>query len=301
MSALPAKKESSINLVDYHKDLTINAPCYVANMPAEEYHAHPCSVSNSQLKLVARSPAHFKFPPDRAETRNKVLGSALHMAYLEPDLFYKTYTLLRNAKDRTASEYKEAKKAYGEELVLVSSEIERVEGIMNSLYKNPAIRKILELPGHNELSGFSTDPETGATCRHRFDKLTNCGIAVDLKTTVDARPDPFSRSILTYGYNIQNAFYEDQYNWITGDFLQDFVFIAIESESPYAAKLYRIDEDSLLIGREAYRKALDSYAYCLEMDEWPSYEDQEIEEIGIPSWAIKKHENELIESFRFTE
>ena len=290
-----------MNIVDYHKDLTVSAPCYVSNMPAEEYHSHSGSVSNSQLKLVSRSPAHFKYPPEKAETRNKVLGSALHMACLEPDLFYKTYTLLRNAKDRTTSEYKEAKKEHGEELVLVSSECAKVEGIMNALYKNFAIRKILELPGHNELSGFSADPETGVTCRHRFDKLTHCGIAVDLKTTVDARPDAFSRSIFAYGYNVQNAFYADQYRWITGEILQDFIFIAIESESPYAAKVYRLDEDSALIGRDAYRKALDSYAYCLEMDEWPAYEDQEIEEIAIPSWAVKKHENELIESFQFTE
>ena len=301
MSALPAEKETSINLVYYHKDLIVKAPRYVANMPNDEYQSHKASVSNSQLKLIARSPAHFKYPPERAETRNKVLGSALHMACLEPDLFYKTYVLLRNAKDRTTSEYKEAKKEHGEEFVLTSSECARVEGIMNSLYKNPAIRSLLELPGYNELSGFSTDPETGVVCRHRFDKLTHCGIAVDLKTTVDARPDAFSRSILTYGYNIQDAFYSDQYNWITGEFLQDFVFIAIESESPFAPKLYRLDEDSILIGRDAYRKALDSYAYCLEMDEWPAYEDQEIEEIGIPQWAIKKHENELIESFQFTE
>jgi len=288
-------------IFDYQKDLTISAPCYVANMPAEEYHAHAGSISNSQLKLVSRSPAHFKFPPEKAETRNKVLGSALHMACLEPDLFYKTYTLLRNAKDRTSSEYKEAKKEHGEELVLVSSECAKVEGIMNALYKNHTIRSILELQGHNELSGFSTDPESGVTCRHRFDKLTNCGIAADLKTTVDARPDAFSRSIFAYGYNIQNAFYADQYNWITGDFLQDFVFIAVESESPFAPKLYRIDEDSILIGRDVYRKALDSYAYCLEMDEWPDYDNHEIEEIGIPQWAIKKHENDLIESFQFTE
>ena len=301
MSALPAEKESSMNLVDYHKDVVIHAPCYVANMPNAEYQSHKSSVSNSQLKMVARSPAHFKYPPERTETRSMVLGSAVHMACLEPELFYKTYVLLRHTKDRTTSEYKEAKKEHGEELVLVSSECAKVEGIMSSLYKNPAIRSLLELPGHNELSGFSVDPVTGVMCRHRFDKLTHSGIAIDLKTTVDARPDAFSKSIFAYGYNIQDAFYSDQFNWITGDLLQDFIFIAVESESPFAAKLYRIDEDSFLIGREAYRKALDSYAYCLEMDEWPAYEDREIEEISVPSWVIKKHENELIESFQFAE
>lgn len=288
-----------MNVIEYRNGAQIIAPCYVSNMPADTYHAHD-SVSNSGLKLVNRSPAHFKYPPERAETRNKVLGSALHMACLEPELFYKTYTLLRGAKDRVCAEYKEAKKIHGEELVLVYSECAKVEGIMNSLYKDTEIRNLLEQPGHNELSGFSKDPETGMICRHRFDKLTNYSIAVDLKTTVDARKHAFSRAIMNYGYHVQNAFYNDQHKWITGKDLEGFFFVAIESESPFACKLYEIDMDSFEAGRDSYRKSLNTYAYCKQQDEWPAY-DSALEEISIPRWALNEHEESIIDSMTFTD
>ena len=288
-----------MNVIEYVKDLKIAAPCYVSNMPAELYHAHD-SVSNSGLKLVNRSPAHFKYQKERESTRSMVVGSALHMACLEPDLFYQTYTLLRKADDRRSTEYKEAVKLHREELVLVASECERVEGIMKSLHSNANIKHYLDIDGWCELSGFVEDPETGIVCRHRFDKLTRSGIGIDLKTTTDARNDAFSRSIMSFGYHVQDAFYNAQYNWINGVHLADFIFIAIESESPYASKIYRIDSDSIDAGEFVYREALNKYAYCKQMNEWPAYDD-EIEGIGIPYWAFKQHENSIIESFTFTD
>lgn len=288
-----------MNVVEYKKDEKIISPCYVANMPSDIYHAHD-SISNSGLKLVNRSPAHFKFPPERVETRNKILGSALHMACLEPDLFYKTYTLLRNAKDRVCAEYKDAKKIHGEEFVLVSSECTKIEGIMNSLHSNFEIRNLLEQPGHNELSGFAKDPETGVICRHRFDKLTSSAIAVDLKTTVDARKHAFSRAIFNYGYHVQNAFYNDQHKWITGADLEGFFFVAVESESPFACKMYELDLDSFEAGRDSYRKNLNIYAYCKEQNEWPAY-DSALDEIRIPRWALDEHEKNIIDNMTFTE
>jgi len=285
-------------MIEYKPGMPITAPCYIKNLPADIYHAHD-SISNSGLKLIGRSPAHFNQQPKREPTRSMIIGSALHMAVLEPDLFYETYMLLHGCEDRRSKDYKDAKEQFGEEFVLVSSECSKVEGISESLWSK--FGELLSLPGHNELSGFVADPETGVMCRHRFDKLTKCGIAIDLKTTVDARSDAFSRSIHTYGYNQQAAFYSDQYEWITGNQLTDFIFIAIESESPYAAKLYRIGSQSLEIGREQYRAALNRYAECKASGFWPGYECANIEEIEVPQYVINKHDFEQIESFVFTE
>lgn len=283
----------------YKPGMPIVAPCYIEGMPSDIYHAHD-SISNSGLKLISRSPAHYKYGPERKETRNKVLGSALHMAILEPDLYKKTYTRLYNAKDRVCSEYKEAKKEFGEENVLVASECANVEGIANALWEKYS--DLLSLPGYNELSGFSKDPETGVICRHRFDKLTKGGTAIDLKTTIDARRESFSKSINTYGYHMQAAFYADQHEWITGGIeLNDFIFLVVESSPPYATKKYKINQESIDIGRDIYRKCLNEYAKCREFDEWPAYEDHGIEEISIPAYAIMQHDKQLIENFVFME
>jgi exodeoxyribonuclease VIII len=232
-----------------------------------------------------------------------VLGSAAHMAVFEPHLFYETYTLLRSAVDRRCKEYKEAKEKRGEEFVLVASECKKVEGIMSALRNNVEIKRILDLPGRCELSGFVNDPETGVACRHRFDKLTDCGIGIvtdcdigiDLKTTVDARPEAFSRSVYTYAYHMQNAFYADQYEWITGRKLKDFIFLVVESESPYSVKMYRLDDESVEIGRHMYRKALDIYAQCKESGIWPGYDCNEIETLRLPEWVINGYNYSDIE------
>lgn len=282
----------------YKPGMQIVAPCYITGMPNELYHAHGDSISNSGLKLISRSPAHYKYQPEREPTRNLVIGSALHMAVLEPHAYEKTY-INSFASDRRAKCYKDLAEAYGEEFVLTADEGNKIESIADSLWDK--YKDLLSLPGNNELSGFSADPETGVMCRHRFDKLTDSGIGIDLKTTIDARPDAFSRSIYSYGYHMQAAFYADQYDWITGGMLTDFIFLVVESSAPYACKSYRINGESLEIGRDIYRKCLNEYAQCRESGIWSAYEDHGIEEISIPSWAIMQHDKQLIENFVFME
>lgn len=281
----------------YKQFMPIVAPCYIAGMPNDLYHAHD-SISNSGLKLMSRSPAHYKYQPEREPTRNLVIGSALHMAVLEPDLYRETY-FNSGAADRRAKDYKALADEYGGEFVLTADEASKINGIANSLWDKYG--DLLSLQGHNELSGFSTDPETGVLCRHRFDKLAQNGIGFDVKTAIDARPDAFSKAIYAYGYHMQAAFYSDQYEWITGEMLNDFIFLVVESSAPYACKSYRINAESLEIGHNIYRKCLDEYAKCRESGIWPAYANDAIEDISIPSWAINQHDKQQIESFVFME
>jgi len=282
-------------MLKYSPGMPITAPCYITDMPSDLYHAHN-SISNSGLRLVSRSPAHYKYAPKRESTRSMVIGSALHMAILEPDKYDYVHT---NEPDRRTKAYKDIAANYGGDKVLTLSESEHVEGIRDSLWSK--FGELLSLEGHNELSGFSTDPETGVMCRHRFDKLTTTGIAIDLKTTIDGRIDAFSRSIQSYSYHVQCAFYQDQFSWITGNELNDFLFLVVESEAPYAAKMYRLNQESIDIGRSVYRKSLKEYAKCKDSGVWPSYECNEVEKISIPSWAVQQYDNQQIESFTFIE
>ena len=279
----------------YTPGMQITDPCYVANMPADVYHAHD-SISNTGLKLMMRSPAHYRYQERKESTRAMVLGSALHMACLEPHIFYDTYTLLRSSENRMTSEYKTAKKEFGEEFVLVKPEIEKIEGMARSLRRSVISKYLNNEHCAKELSGFAIDPETGLMCRHRFDAIID-GIAIDLKTTTDARQHAFSKKILDFGYHIQAAFYADQYNWITGEEIEKFIFAAIETSAPYAVKIYELDYESIEAGRKKYRQALNEYAQCKASNIWPAY-DQDIETIGIPQWALEK---DSIDDFIFTD
>src|SRR5690606_39465824 len=66
------------------------------SMSNEEYHSLPDSISKSGLDLIARSPAHYRYAERREPTRAMVIGTAIHAAILEPDVFATEYLLLRS-------------------------------------------------------------------------------------------------------------------------------------------------------------------------------------------------------------
>lgn len=264
---------------------------YYTDMPNEDYHQAE-GISKSGLTMVGRSPAHYFYQVPRSPSRAMELGTAIHTALLEPDRFASDYMLLKDVKDRRASEYKQAVKQFGTERTLTGPEADKVAGMQEAVFAHDAARELLGAEGWCELSGMSTDPETGTTCRHRFDKLLKDGRAVDVKKTQDASPEAFSRTIHNYGYHIQAAFYADQHEWITGQPITEFVFIAVEEEFPHGVAVYTLDDDALAIGRHEYRKLLATYAECEKSGEWPCYPSEGMP-ISLPSYAIADYEAEL--------
>ncbi len=280
--------------IEYTPGMTITPPCLVLNMPNDVYHAWPDSVSKSGLDLVLRSPAHYQYSARRPSTRAMEIGTAIHTALLEPERFQEDYVLLRDVKDRRASEYKQAVKQHGSEVVLVSSEADNVAGMQESVRSRPFVRDLLSAPGHREASLFVQDPETGTLVRCRYDLITDDGHAVDVKKTQDVRPAEFSKSVYNYGYHRQAAFYSDAWEWATGERIV-FEFLAVEEQLPHAAKLYELDHTAIEIGRAEYRAALNSYAQCSESGLWPAHECEGAELITLPGWVIAQYENDITE------
>ena len=284
-----------IDVIEYTPGMEIKSPMFIANMPDDVYHNWPDSISKSGLDLVNRSPAHYKYKSDKAASRAMEFGRALHCAVLEPDVFASRYLLLRHVSDRRASEYKQAVAAKGEGNVLVSGEADQIAGIQEVIKSSPAIQDYISKPARRELSLFVTHPETGVLVRCRYDMLTHDGIAIDLKTTQDVRPAEFAKSIANYRYHVQQAFYSDAFFWATGEQLQEFVFIALEKELPHAHRIYVLDDESVDLGRIAYLKDLQAYAHSVETDYWAGADCFGPESISLPSWAISRIEDEIVE------
>lgn len=272
----------TLTTMQYEDGMTINAPCLIVGMPNDVYHGTP-AISKSGLDKIERSPAHYQFAANREPTRAMAIGSAIHAAVLEPELFASEYLLLRDVTDRRSSEYKQAIKAHDAEFVLTGSEAIKVQGMQDAVYSNPAAAALFEGQGWNELSVFAHDPETGALCKCRFDRLTSDFVAVDLKKTQDAKERAFSRTIANYRYHVQAAFYTDVFNWATGIELNRFVFVAVEEEFPHYCKPWRVASDTYIKGTEEYRANLDTYAGCMASDEWPMPDGSE-EFIFLPEW-----------------
>lgn len=256
----------------------------------EKYHSLE-GISKSGLDLIDRSPAHYKFSKFGDPTRAMVVGSAIHAGILEPDMYAERYMVLDGIKARTAPEYKRAAKVHGGEFVLTETEGNEVSGMVNASMQNREAQELLSLPGNAEISVIAVDPETGIKVRCRFDWLTKCGHALDLKKTQDVRDDAFSRSVFNYRYHVQHAFYEDVWFWATGEKLQSFRFWAIEQKMPHSNRIFDLDHEAVQEGRRAYRKNLITLAECLEKDEWPGV-SQESGIISLPPWAFDFNDEE---------
>lgn len=282
-----------MRIIDYHPDMIPQPGDIITGMPNAIYHAS-VGISKSGLDLVARSPAHYRYGPPRTASRTMELGSAMHSALLEPDLFAREY-VNSGAADRRASEYKQAVKSIGDTgRVLTQSEHDQIAGAVAALWAQEGPRLLLNSATHRELSVYATDPETGVSVRVRPDIVCQrSGVMADLKSTQDARAPAFERSIMNYRYHVQAAFYMDVWEWATGDRINEFLILAVESAPPHAAKIYRVDDTAIAEGRRCYREALNAYADCLIRDEWPGYENDAPELIGLPDWLVAQIENEM--------
>jgi len=253
----------------------------------EQYHGDE-SIGSTGVKRILQSAAHFRRPRKFDTTRAKETGSAIHCCILEPERF-KTDYRIAECDARTSPIYKAACKDIPKDRVFTSAEYENIAGMQKGVMRNKVCRELIELPGRYELSLFTKCPVTGVLVKCRYDKLTDSGMPVDLKKTQVSERSAFSRAIQAYGYHISAAYYMDLWEWQFGEKLDFMRWIAVEEQSPHAAMRYKINEESLIEGRNLYRQALNIYADCLDKGDWPAYGDQE-EEVGIPPWAFDRDE-----------
>lgn len=260
----------------------------IPNLSNNEYHAHP-AVSKSVLDRVSRSPLHARAYLDgyREEpTAAMQFGTALHTAVLEPVVFANQYVVFDG--DRRT---KAGKEAY--ELLVSSgasiisrSDYDAISAMAKAI-RNHSVAGRLLTEGKAEHSVFWTDPITGLECKCRPD-WWNGSMLVDLKTTEDASPEGFARSIANYRYHVQAAFY------MQGTGATRFLFVAVEKKPPYAVAVYELDADSLDVGHALRMRDLTTYASCIQERRWPGYSDR-IETLSLPGWAFPAEEENNVE------
>lgn len=248
------------------------------------------AVSNSLLRMVGQSPAHaqewLRNPPDA--TPAMMFGTMTHSAILEPQSFKTTYSVMPKFDGRT-NDGKASKAAWLNhnpgKTALSQESFSQILGMIESVYNHPEAAKLLS-NGASERSFFYRDPETGLTCKCRPDHMVHTTL-IDVKTTEDASPGEFAKSIHKFGYHQQAAFYLDGVSVATGIRMDKFIIIAVEKKPPYAVALYQIDDRSLDKGEELYRRNLDAWAGCLLKNEFPAYSN-EIQSISLPVWGFNE-------------
>lgn len=272
-------------------------------MTNEAYHSDTSHISKSGLDLIAKSPLHYwdKYLNPKSlkkeETPAMFLGTAVHTAVLEPDKFDSEYLTLEDSQiiAQIGGKSPKATKKYKEwlaeitlqnagKLILSSEQSETVKRISESVRAHGFAAELLQ-DGIAEQSFFFKDWETNAPCKIRPDWLSHYDLACDLKTTDDASPSAFMRSIVKYRYYVQAPFYLDGLEVAQSRKFSDFVFIAVEKTPPYAVACYVLDKDTLQLGRSEYRRNLAVYMDCLKSGNWHGF-SQEIEELRLPKYKF---------------
>lgn len=266
----------------------------IPDMPEDDYHADPWgspSLSSSIARVLLRCPraAHHEHPllggVQRSSTPRSAamrLGTAVHACVL---LGREIAIVDGQSKEATAE--RRARRAEGLP-VLCSSEAELASGAIAS-----ALALLGEaLPGPRIPEGVilwhdSTETGTTVRCRARLDACApERGAILDLKTTPDASPRGFARSAVAYGYALQAAAYEAALTALAPDWAGRITYriLAVETRPPHVAAVYEFDGSFRELGRRQWRRALSTWAECLETGHWPGYPGGVLE---CPEWAMR--------------
>jgi hypothetical protein len=248
-----------------------------------DYHADP-AVSASHLHAVARSPYHYwsrYLDPNRKPvepTAAMRLGSLVHCAVLEPDELLQRYGVAADRRTKAGKEQAERMAAGGIEAVS-EADMTLALSMASSVRCHPAAAALLK-QGKAEQSFWWDDQQTGLRCKCRPDWYYGTTV-VDLKTTTDASPAGFAKSVATFRYHVQASHYLAGLHGA-----ERFVFIAVEKTAPYAVAVYELDAAALAAGEQLRQRDMRVIADCQATKEWPGYGD-DCQTLALPSWALR--------------
>ena len=267
-------------------------PIGLVDCTNEQYHSGP-GVSKSHLDAIAgKSPRHYwqkYINPDRERTPPTpamVMGSAIHSAILEPDLFPSEYVANPGIERRSnagKAEYAAFEAEHKGKIVLSDEDFQACLAIRDAVHSHPLAAGLLTL-GQAEQSFYGIDPETGELIKCRTDYMHDSGsMIVDLKSTEDASPDGFGKSAANFRYPVQIAWYHDVMDAAYGEHPEHWVFMAVEKKPPYAIGIYFTDPADVQRARVAARRDFMRIVEAKRAGVWPDYGAEALP-LSLPAW-----------------
>mgnify|MGYP003145821702 CR=1 FL=1 len=258
---------------------------------AAEYHSMK-AVNQTLIKEILRSPAHAHayLNAGKSPTPAMCLGTAVHASILNPENFDNEVIVQPKINRRTKdgkAQYEKFMQTSGDRAVIKADQAANCVNVTAAVNRNKTAQDLLANTGREETYLWEDD-KTGLVCKARIDAIKDKTV-IDLKTTADASPNGFARSVAKFGYHIQAAFYIRAASGMRAfDAWKDgwrFNFIAVETNKPYAVACYTLDRTAVLEGERQVDKALGVWAESTLLDTFCGYPD-EIKELSLPSWAL---------------
>jgi hypothetical protein len=218
-------------------------------------------------------------------------GTLVHCALLERADFDERYLCLPDGTNKRTKVYQEVEAAaiaQGKLAIITELQREQAFAQADALRTLPEVAQLLA-DGHPEVSAFWRDPVTDTLCKCRPDWVSPVGygkgcVLLDVKTSGDASPEAFARSVVSFGYHTQASWYCAGYALASGLEVHGMVFAVVESEFPHACTPYMLDDEALRRARESIHAALVLHERCEREASWPGYPNT-IQVLSLPRWA----------------
>ncbi len=269
--------------------------CIVENLPAQAYHSDDAVGSSLARKLQSTTPMHAK---EMMETPMSSLalasGSALHAAMLEPENDLAQAVVSPDVDKRT----KAGKEIHAEfdalnegRCIITPVQAQQVDGMIAACNRDWRIKHCLSACKKREVSVFGEI--AGFPAKARLDAWNGHGMVCDLKSTRDLACD-FEKSIANFGYGMQAAWYravlrsamESQGRMLPDDF--SFVFLVVESVAPFGTAVYRMSDEVMDCYSERLPELQKLWWKCVVENKYPGWPQDDVVDIGLPPWALKK-------------
>lgn len=291
------------------------------NLSREDYDQID-ALNASRLALLLKSPRHYQMNYFKESDAMK-LGTAIHMAYLEPKNFKDKYVVepqqvlclprdekgkvikgaepvwqAMNKRLKDHKEYLANWRASQEKLgsiVITDDEMGSITGVLNSISEEirfPPPRdciSVQELLATKDTEVTAVNEFNGIQVKARADLLVNTRLGrtiVDIKKTSAISPEDFVNKVYKYHYDLQAAFYMHAFE------AEAFVWLCVESDEPYAVATYNA-QHFLEIGRKKIDKCLEIKARCESENYWPWF-SRGVEDLMPTAWQVKLHMDEAI-------
>jgi hypothetical protein len=270
-------------------------------IPASKYHADDLgtpvpSLSSSIAKLlITRSPKHAWMQHPRLNPNYKPeedtkfdLGSAAHALLLEGA----DRMVVVDAADwrtKIAKEARDAARAEGKHPVLAHQHA-NVVSMVKTLKEAFSANADLEgytISGDGGVSEHTIVWHEGETYfRSRLDRVsTDRKVIFDYKSTDNAEPTAFTRTIINMGYDLQAAFYLRALQKPEAR----YILIAQETEAPFAVSFIGMPPAFIELGRRKVEHAIAIWKECMASGKWPAYPTR-VCYVEPPEWEMAKWE-----------
>ncbi len=241
-------------------------------MNIHDYHALRAVSSHALIEMYQRSPLHcWSRYLDANRTRSSGthstrLGSLVHTLLLEPQHLERDFELSdrprRSYADKTFHALVEAT---GRQCVN-SRLMQQAQNMAAAVRQHAEAAELLD--GQAEQTFIIDRGPDLLPLKGRLDMWRESERhVVEFKTTLDASPTAFARTLMRYSYHLSAAFYMH----LSGATRHSF--IVAETQPPHAVALYHTRQHLLDEGQQLWQNALELFDRCWRADHWPGYDD----------------------------